>query len=147
MTSVLISLRLLRFHSRTENYRRNCRSRCRTCGGDSVPQPCHVTSRDAADRIAQLGLQHIPLNSYLHRFGRTDKANCPACGDDEKDIAHFLLSCPKYAYERWALAKQVEKRRKNMTIETLLVDPELPLVNHIDNTNRFKTKPGEHTYI
>ena len=33
--------------------------------------------------------------------------------------------------------------------ETLLGDPELviPPANYIDGTNRFKTKPGEHTYI
>jgi ribonuclease HI len=48
-------------------------------------------SREAASRIVQLRLQHAPLNSYLHHFKRIDKANCPACGANDKSIAHFLL--------------------------------------------------------
>ena len=102
-------------------------------------------SRVDASRIAQLRLQHIPLNKYLHRFKRTDKANCPACGEENETIAHFLLHCTKYAYERWALTQQVKKRRKALTIEALLGDPELaiPLANYMDSTGRFKTKIGE----
>jgi len=105
-------------------------------------------SREASSRIAQLRLRHVPLNSYLFKFRRTDKANCPACGADNEDIAHFLLHCTHYAFERWALAQHVKKKRKNMTIETLLGDPELaiPLANYIDGTSRFKEKPGEQTH-
>ena len=103
-------------------------------------------SWEDASRIAQLRLQHIPLNKYLHKFKRTDKANCPACGDENETIAHFLLHCPMYAFERWALAKHVKKRRKELTIETLLGDPELaiPLANYMDGTGRFRAKIGEH---
>ena len=63
---------------------------------------------EAASRIAQLCLQHVPLNvlnSYLHRFKRTDKANCPACGVHDKNIVHFLIQCPSYAHERWSLER------------------------------------------
>jgi len=106
-------------------------------------------SREAASRLAQLRLQHFPLNKYLHRFKRTDKANCPACGEDKETIAHFLLHCTKYAFERWALAQQVKKRKKDLTIETLLGDPELalPLANYIDSTGRFKVKQDEYPQI
>ena len=105
-------------------------------------------SRDAASKIAQLRLRHIPLNGYLHRFKRTDKSNCPACGADVESVAHFLLNCSMHAHERWALAQQVKKMRKNMTLETLLGEPELavPLANYIDSTGRFKTNEGEQTY-
>ena len=104
-------------------------------------------SRNAASRIAQFRLRHIPLNGYLYRFKRTDKANCPACGADVESIAHYLLNCPMYAYERWALARQVKKMRKSMTVETLLGEPELavPLAKYIDSTGRFKVKEGEQT--
>ena len=102
-------------------------------------------SREDASRIAQLRLQHIPLNKYLHKFKRTDKANCPACGEENETIAHFLLHCPMYAFERWALAKHAKKRRKELTIETLLGNPEIaiPLANYMDSTGRFRTKTGE----
>jgi len=61
-------------------------------------------------------------------------------------IAHFLLHCPMYAFERWALAKHAKKRHKEFTVETLLGDPELaiPLANYMDGTGRFRTKIGEH---
>jgi len=93
-------------------------------------------SRAAASRIVQLRLQHILLNSYLHKFQRTDKANCPACRHERETITHYLLHCTKYDYERWALAEQARKRKKDLTLETLLGDPEmaLPLANYVDGT-------------
>jgi len=102
-------------------------------------------SRAAASRIVQLRLQHILLNSYLHKFQRTDKANCPACRHERETIAHYLLHCTKYDYERWALAEQARKRKKDLTLETLLGDPEmaLPLANYVDGTARFKINSGE----
>ena len=102
-------------------------------------------SRASASLIAQLRLHHIPLNSYLHRFKRVDKPSCPACGENEESIAHFLLTCPKYGYERAALARQVRKKQKFMTVETLLGEPDLvlPLANYINSTGRFKNHLGE----
>jgi len=99
-----------------------------------------------ASLISQLRLTHIPLNSYLKWFKRTDSARCPACGADEENIVHFLLFCPAYTHERWALVRQVKKKRKTMTIESLLRDPDLvtPLGNFINATERF-TPCGEQT--
>ena len=103
-------------------------------------------SREGVSRIVQLHLQHILLNGYLYRFQRTDKANCPACGHEKETTAHFLLHCAKYDFKRWALAQQVKKRQKKMSIETLLGDPEMaiPLANFVHSTGRFKDRPGEH---
>ena len=104
-------------------------------------------SREAS-RIAQLRrLGHIPLNSYLHRFKRADKANCPACGEDFKSPSQFLLNCRSYAFERWALERQV-KKKKSPTLETLLGDPDLglPLANYIDGNGRFKQLLGERPH-
>ena len=50
-------------------------------------------SRTAASTVAQLRLTHFPLNRYLKRIGRADNTRCPACGEDDKDINHFLLRC------------------------------------------------------
>jgi len=99
-----------------------------------------------ASLISQLRLTHAPLNSYLKRFKRTDSARCPACGADKETIEHFLLFCPVYAHERWALACQVKKQRKTISIVSLLGDPKLvtPLGNFINTTQRFMSC-GEQT--
>jgi hypothetical protein len=103
-------------------------------------------SQVAASRISQLRLQHAPLNSYLHRFKRVDKPNCLACGEADENASHYLLQCPSYAFERWALEKHVQKKQKAMLLETLLRDPDLaiPLANYIEGTNHFTYNIGEH---
>jgi hypothetical protein len=90
-------------------------------------------------------MRHFPLNEYLHKIKRVDKANCPACGADDETITHFLLTCQAYAHERWALANQVRKIKKNLTVEVLMGEPTLavPLANYIESTGRFREKPGE----
>jgi len=104
-------------------------------------------SREAASRIAQFRLQHAPLNSYLCRFKRVDKANCPACGAVDESIAHFLLFCPSYAHERWSLERLARKKKKTMSLETVLGDPDfaVPLSSYIDGTKGFFQNSGEHT--
>jgi len=99
-----------------------------------------------ASLISQLRLTHIPLNSYLKRFKRADNARCPACRADEETIVHFLLFCPTYAHKRWALAHQVKKQKKPLTIEFLLRDPNLviPLGNYINAMQCF-TSHGEQS--
>jgi hypothetical protein len=101
--------------------------------------------RAAASLIAQLHLQHIPLNSYLYRFKCVDRPSCPACGENDETIAHFLLTCPNYGHERWALARQVRKKQKFMTVEALLGEPDLilPLASYIISTGRFRNPTGE----
>jgi len=51
----------------------------------------------------------------------------------------------KYDHERWALAEQARKRKKDLMLEMLLGDPEmaLPLANYVDGTARFKINSGE----
>ena len=51
-------------------------------------------------------------------------------------------------FERWALERQAKKKKKNLTLETLLGDPDLalPLANYIDGTNRFKQPLGEQQH-
>ena len=102
--------------------------------------------RSSASLISQLRLTHIPLNSYLYRFKRADSTRCPACGADEESIAHFLLLCPSYAHERWALARQAKKNSKGFSLESLLGEPcqVIPLANFINATHRFSER-GEHS--
>ena len=61
-----------------------------------------------------------------------------ACGDGKEDVEHFLLNCPAYAHERWALS-QSAKKRKHLIMETLFSDQDLttPLTNFVKATHRF----------
>jgi len=106
-------------------------------------------SCEVASRIAQLRLQHAPLNSYLFKFKKVDKANCPACGNKDKSTTHFLLGCPVYACERWPLVQLAHRKCKALSLETLLGDPDfaIPLANFIKGTNRFKYNIKTHMQV
>jgi ribonuclease HI len=103
-------------------------------------------SRNAASCIAQFRLKHAPVNHYLKKIGKVDSARCPACGEEDETVEHYLLSCPSYAHERWTLEQQAKKRSKPLTMEVLLGDKHLikPLANYIEATQRFK-KLGEQS--
>ena len=90
--------------------------------------------------IFQLRVGHAPLNSYLHWFERVDSARCPACGVERETTEHFILRCPKYAHERWALLRHIKDN--NPKIEKVLSDPNviIPLIHYIGATERFKDR-------
>jgi len=92
--------------------------------------------------ISQLHITHIPLNSYLHRFKRIDKPRCPACGEREETVEHYLLSCPVYAHERWAMEEYLKRKPD---VKTLLGDPKaMPaLKNYIEAMHRFDPQTNQ----
>ena len=96
-------------------------------------------SRKSSSLIAQLAISHVPLNAYLHKFKLVDKPQCPACGAGKEDAEHFLLNCPAYAHERWALSQSAKKKKKLLTMESLFRDKDLtiPLANYVEATFRF----------
>jgi ribonuclease HI len=96
--------------------------------------------RQAASLISQLRTTHIPLNSYLHRFKRVDSTRCPACGAMAETVQHFLLYCPGYAHERWALEKAI-KCKPNTKMLLGNQKSALALKNYIYATHRFDNKP------
>ncbi|KAI0298315.1 hypothetical protein BC826DRAFT_951267 [Russula brevipes] len=99
----------------------------------------HDISRSTASLIAQMRINHVPVNAYLYRFKKVESARCFACGTDTEDVTHFLLECPTYAHERWALARQAKKLKKPLKIETLLGNPAMTtaLATYIEKTHRF----------
>jgi hypothetical protein len=105
-------------------------------------------SHEASSHIAQLRLSHAPLNYYLWRIKKVDNARCPACRAAEETINHFLLHCPSYVHERWALNQQAIKLHKQLTLETLLGIPDMvkPLANFLDATERFKSNSEEDNH-
>ena len=102
-------------------------------------------SRNAASRIAQLHLNHAPVNHFLKRIGRMDSARCPACGADDEMVKHFLIACPIYAHKRWPLEQLAKKRQKQLMTELLLEDKQMtiPLAKFIEAMHRFNS--GEQT--
>ena len=63
----------------------------------------------------------------------------PCLRAETKTVRHFLLECPGYAHEQWALEKQLSRRKKEMTLENILGDAEaiVPLTNYINASYRF----------
>ena len=100
----------------------------------------HRISRHMASIIFQLRVGHAPLNKYLFRIGKVDSAHCPACGTDEETVEHFMLRCPKYAHERWALFRHI--RDNAPRLEEVLSNPKaiIPTTNYIQATERFAAK-------
>jgi len=51
----------------------------------------------------------------------------------------FLVVCPSYAHERWALAQKVRKHKKTLSIKVLLGEPKVftALAAYIEDTHRF----------
>jgi hypothetical protein len=100
----------------------------------------HRISRRMASTIFQLRVGHVPLNSYLHRFGKVDSAQCPACGEGRETADHFILRCPGYAHERWALLKHF--RDGTPKLADVLSNPKavIPLINYIEATRRFEQR-------
>ena len=98
----------------------------------------HRIPKKTSSLIFQLRVGHAPLNNYLHRFKKVDSARCPACGEERETTEHFILRCPKYAHERWALLRHIKDNVPK--IEQVLSDPKviIPLTNYIDATERFK---------
>jgi hypothetical protein len=102
--------------------------------------------RKASSLISQLRISHVPLNAYLHRFKCVDKPQCPACGHPNETVEHFILHCPAYAHERWALEKSLKCK---LDLNTTLGNNKATLALHhyTEATHRFdyanRAKPGE----
>ena len=97
-------------------------------------------SRIDASQIFQLKTGHFPLNVYLERIKRVEKANCPACGHPRETVQHFIFDCPSYSYERWALLKKTNKREPKLKDILNCEDMVLPLANYIQATGRFDSE-------
>ena len=92
--------------------------------------------RQVSSLISQLQTAHIPLNSYLHKFKRVDSPRCPVCGEKEESVEHYLLRCPVYAHERWAMEEFLKRK---LDLKMLLGDHKatLMLKNYIEAMHRF----------
>ena len=66
-------------------------------------------TRSQASLLTQVHSGHFPLNSYLHRIGKSKTKHCRKCctepGEETpvKTVNHFIFECDAYSQERTSL--------------------------------------------
>ncbi|KAF9555949.1 hypothetical protein CPC08DRAFT_614844, partial [Agrocybe pediades] len=105
-------------------------------------------SRAQASLLMQIRTNHIALNSYLHRFGRSDTPRCETChengrGNREETLKHYLFECATYRWERGELDRKLGRDSRNL--KTLLSTNKgiKALLKYIGQTGRIKLYKGE----
>ncbi|KAA1478901.1 hypothetical protein DENSPDRAFT_750033, partial [Dentipellis sp. KUC8613] len=80
---------------------------------------------------------HAPLNKHLHTIGVEQSPTCPACGQRDETVQHFLLTCPAYGDGRRCLGRTIG--RCALCIPSLLTEPSLfeHLFQYVHETGRF----------
>lgn len=105
-------------------------------------------TRANASLLMQLRTGHIPLNSYLARFGAADSSRCATCWMAtqtiiEETTRHFLYECPTYNWERAEMDQAVGRDSRNM--KALLSNERNVniLLKYIRRTQCLQTQLGE----
>lgn len=94
-----------------------------------------------ASLLTQIRTEHIPLNAYLHRIGKIDRPNCPACGALTETVKHYLLECPAHGHERWLLRRAASRKRMGMMKFALATEEGVKeLVKYVNGTERFSRR-------
>ncbi|CDO68810.1 hypothetical protein BN946_scf184805.g19 [Trametes cinnabarina] len=98
--------------------------------------------RRHANLLVQFRTNHVPLQSYLHRFGRAPDATCPTCLQEPETVAHYLFACPTYSLHRAIHFRTL--CFSGRTLRTLLNsrDALRPLFAYINTTGRLRTVFG-----
>ncbi|XP_039309918.1 uncharacterized protein LOC120358740 [Solenopsis invicta] len=87
-----------------EFWKNELRTKCRQAGAllgetsnEGIVQDIRSLSRRDARLLVQILTGHGALNYHMHRLGRSDTAECRACGEKEETSLHILCDCPAYA--------------------------------------------------
>ncbi|CDO75099.1 hypothetical protein BN946_scf185010.g24 [Trametes cinnabarina] len=98
--------------------------------------------RRHANLLVQFRTNHVPLQSYLHRFGRAPDATCPTCLQELETVVHYLFACPTYSLHRAIHFRTLGFSGR--TLRTLLNsrDALRPLFAYINATGRLRTVFG-----
>ena len=104
----------------------------------------HLPRRHVAI-LTQLRTGHAPLQRHMHHI-RPDEfvdATCPACGQREETVQHYLLQCRKYADSRHRLEQAVGRAGRDLS--KLLTNKAMfeHLFTFINETQRFKATFGD----
>ncbi|KAE9383953.1 hypothetical protein BT96DRAFT_770724, partial [Gymnopus androsaceus JB14] len=92
--------------------------------------------------LVHLRTGHCYLYTHLHRIGKINLPDCPACKREPETVHHYLLQCPAHRGARARLRAEIGA--KNMFMEKLLNDRDSlkPLFQFINNTGRFRNTFG-----
>ena len=92
----------------------------------------------------QIRSQHVSLNTYLHRIGKSRTRRCPKCERTEGEAAapetvnHYVFECPTYEDERWELGRAMGRRELNLKNIMSSEKGLRALTKFIAKTGRFK---------
>ena len=105
-------------------------------------------SRAQASLLIQIRTSHIPLNLYLHRFGKSETPRCQTChennrGNREETLKHYLFECPTYIWERREMDRKLGRDSRNL--KELLSNTKgiKTLLKYIGQTGRLRLYTGE----
>lgn len=98
--------------------------------------------RRHANLLLQFRTNHIPLQAYLARIGKTPSATCPTCGDTPETVHHYLLACPAYSLHRAVHFSTLSFSGCNL--KTLLNSEKAlhPLFSYVNATGWLRTAVG-----
>ena len=115
---------------------------------DSHRKISNTLTRAQASLLIQLRTRHIPLNSYLHKIGKTASNRCEACWRQSQvmtpeSVQHFLFECPEYAIQRSRLENKLGRDSRDLRSILKNKDKTLELVHYIAQTKRLRFSLGE----
>ncbi|KAI0050542.1 hypothetical protein FA95DRAFT_1487058 [Auriscalpium vulgare] len=115
---------------------------------DCIPGPAtratiYLQPRRQSSLSTQLRTKTVALQRYLHLIKWADTSLCPACGQQDETVYHFILECPAYEEPRRRLGQAVG--RAKMTMDHLLAKKNTfpKLSKFIHETKRFEDAFGD----
>ncbi|KAF4617372.1 hypothetical protein D9613_005686 [Agrocybe pediades] len=105
-------------------------------------------NRAKASVLMQIRTGHLPLNTYLHRFGQHYTSRCNACYQTtrrhkEETLKHYLFECPEYRWERADMDKKMGRNSRNLKALLGCNKSVKALMEYIEKTGRLRTKQGD----
>jgi len=104
-----------------------------------------MLSRRQATLLMQVHSGHIPLNSFLHRIGKSESEACPTCqvgagAAPAETVTHFIFHCGTYTAQRRMLARAIGQG--NLDLKKIMLNTKrmIALTKYIDETGRFKNE-------
>jgi hypothetical protein len=102
----------------------------------------YLLSTKQASLLLQIRSGRFPLNSYLHKIGKSETDTCQACADQENDIRcketvdHFIFECTAYDHEGDILIEEIQRKH----LFDIMANTEYmkSLVNFVNSTGRLK---------
>jgi len=102
-------------------------------------------TRRQASLLIQVRNGHFPLNSYLHRIGKSEMKHCRKCraepGEETpvKTVNHFIFECDAYSQERISLTRATGRDNLNLKDIMLKTKTMKALTKFIHRTGRLNT--------